>query len=136
MTRRLLVGLMAAAFTLAGCGGIGTGGAGDFGATPGGAQDIALAREKIARGQVPEPEDFVAEGLYSEHDLPLQGPAPALKYYLEQARETAKDSGVRTDIIDCLHGIYDRAIPLIGERDVAAMLEYFECNDTANGAKA
>ncbi len=34
--------------------------------------------------------------------LPLQGPAPALKYYLQQARETAKDSGIRTDIIDCL----------------------------------
>jgi 3-hydroxyisobutyrate dehydrogenase-like beta-hydroxyacid dehydrogenase len=58
--------------------------------------------------------------------LPLQGPAPALKYYLQQARETAKGSGIRTDIIDCLHGIYDRAVPLIGERDVAAMVEYFE----------
>ncbi|WP_224372407.1 vWA domain-containing protein [Hyalangium versicolor] len=80
MTRRLLVALMATAFTLAGCGGIGTdgigtGGAGDFGATPGGSQDIGLARTKIAQGQVPAPEDFVAEGLYSEHDLPLQGPA-------------------------------------------------------------
>lgn len=67
--------------------------------------------------------------------LPLQGPAPALKYYLEQARETAKGSGIKTDIIDCLHGIYDRAIPLIGERDVAAMLEYFEGKDR-NGAPA
>ena len=68
--------------------------------------------------------------------LPLQGPAPALKYYLEQARETAKGSGLKTDIIDCLHGIYDRAIPLIGERDVAAMLEYFENQNPTNGASA
>lgn len=67
--------------------------------------------------------------------LPLQGPAPALRYYLEQARATAEGSGIHTDIIDCLLGIYDRAIPLIGERDVAAMLEYFE-NQDANGAKA
>jgi 3-hydroxyisobutyrate dehydrogenase-like beta-hydroxyacid dehydrogenase len=68
--------------------------------------------------------------------LPLQGPAPALKYYLQQARETATGSGIRTDIIDCLHGIYDRAIPLIGERDVAAMLEYFESQNPTNGASA
>ena len=66
--------------------------------------------------------------------LPLQGPAPALKYYLEQARETAEGSGIQTDIIDCLLGIYERAIPQIGERDVAAMLEYFENQDAANGA--
>src|SRR4051812_5665867 len=73
MTRRLFAALMAAALTLAGCG-VSTS-AGDFGATPGGAQDIGLARKKIANGQVPEPVDFVAEGLYSEHDLPLEGAA-------------------------------------------------------------
>ncbi|MBM7119107.1 vWA domain-containing protein [Archangium primigenium] len=47
---------------------------GGFGATPGGAQDMALARRKIAEGQVPHPDDFLAEGLFSEHDLPLEGP--------------------------------------------------------------
>ena len=66
--------------------------------------------------------------------LPLQGPAPALKFYLEQARQTAEGSGIQTDIIDCLLGIYERAIPLIGARDVAAMLEYFENQGPANGA--
>jgi Ca-activated chloride channel family protein len=73
MTRRLLAPLVVAAFTLAGCSGLSTGASGDFGATPGGAQDIGLARTKVAAGQVPESEDFVAEGLYSEHDLPLEG---------------------------------------------------------------
>jgi 3-hydroxyisobutyrate dehydrogenase len=68
--------------------------------------------------------------------LPLQGPAPALKYYLQQARDTAEGSGIQTDVIDCLLGIYERAIPQIGERDVAAMLEYFEGNKAANGANA
>jgi Ca-activated chloride channel family protein len=74
MTRRLLVALLAM-LSLAGCGVPGTAvGSNDFGATPGGAQDIALARKKIAQGQIPAPEDFTAEGLYSEHDLPLVGP--------------------------------------------------------------
>ncbi|WP_375771248.1 VWA domain-containing protein [Archangium gephyra] len=73
MTRKHLAALWAA-FTLVGCGVSGAPGGG-YGATPGGAQDIALARTKIDHGQIPEPEDFVAEGLYSEHDLPLDGPA-------------------------------------------------------------
>ena len=68
--------------------------------------------------------------------LPLQGPAPALKYYLEQAREIVSGSGIKTDIIDCLSGIFDRAIPLIGDRDVAAMLEYFENQDITKGEHA
>jgi Ca-activated chloride channel family protein len=74
MTRRLLAVLVAAVFTLAGCGmPVSSSPGGDLGATPGGAQDIGLARKKIAEGQVPLQEDFVAEGLYSEHDLPLEG---------------------------------------------------------------
>ncbi len=72
MKRRLLVAL-AATFMLAGCGVVSTG-FDSLGATPGGAQDIGLARKKIANGQIPASEDFVAEGLYSEHDLPLDGP--------------------------------------------------------------
>ncbi|QRK07621.1 VWA domain-containing protein [Archangium violaceum] len=90
MTRRFLVTWLTA-LMLAGCGGSMGGGdpvggpgggappvggappAGDVGGTPGGAQDMALARRKIAVGIVPAPEDFVVEGLYSEHDLPLDG---------------------------------------------------------------
>jgi 3-hydroxyisobutyrate dehydrogenase-like beta-hydroxyacid dehydrogenase len=72
----------------------------------------------------------------SRQFLPLQGPAPALKYFLEQAHATAEGTGIKTDIIDCLQGIYDRAIPQIGERDVAALLEYFEGQGATNGANA
>lgn len=50
---------------------------GDFGATPGGVQDMGFARELIANKQVPPPEAFVVEGMFSEHDLPLAGPACA-----------------------------------------------------------
>jgi len=43
----------------------------EMGATPGGAQDISFARDRIAAGEVPHPETFTPEGLFSEHDLPL-----------------------------------------------------------------
>ncbi len=46
---------------------------GDFGATQGGVQDMGFARELIASGQVPPPEAFVVEGMFSEHDLGLSG---------------------------------------------------------------
>lgn len=42
-----------------------------LGATPGGAQDIAFFRDRVAAGEVPHPNTFTPEGLFSEHDLPL-----------------------------------------------------------------
>lgn len=48
---------------------------GKLGATPGGAQDIGLVRKWIESGQVPAPEHLTVQGLLSEHDLPLDGPA-------------------------------------------------------------
>src|SRR5690242_10654794 len=54
--------------------------AGDYlGATPGGAQDIGLARKIISDGSVPTVEDFTPEGLYSEHDLEIANAAPCGK---------------------------------------------------------
>ncbi|MBI2299620.1 MAG: VWA domain-containing protein [Armatimonadetes bacterium] len=47
--------------------------AAEFGATQGGVKDIAAARELINAGHVPPPEAFKVEGLFSEHDLPLEG---------------------------------------------------------------
>lgn len=49
------------------------GGPGEFGATPGGVKDLNSARELIKNGQVPPPEAFSVEALFSEHDLPLSG---------------------------------------------------------------
>lgn len=43
----------------------------ELGATPGGAQDIGHARDRIAAGEVPHANTFTPEGLFSEHDLPL-----------------------------------------------------------------
>lgn len=59
---------------LAACGGSADmGGLGDYGVSPGGTQDIALAHDLIEGGRIPAREHFTAEGLFSEHDLPLDG---------------------------------------------------------------
>src|SRR5690349_12913248 len=42
-----------------------------LGATPGGAKDIRFFRAGAARGEIPHPNTFTSEGLFSEHDLPL-----------------------------------------------------------------
>ncbi len=67
--------LVALVFLLGACstsGGPAAGGGGS-GATPGGVQDMAFARELIKNGRVPPPEAFTVEGMFSEHDLPLEG---------------------------------------------------------------
>ncbi|MGB1017315.1 MAG: hypothetical protein ACPG4T_24470, partial [Nannocystaceae bacterium] len=48
---------------------------GTMGATPGGPQDIGYARDRIAAGEVPHPNVFTPEGLFSEHNLPLANQA-------------------------------------------------------------
>jgi 3-hydroxyisobutyrate dehydrogenase-like beta-hydroxyacid dehydrogenase len=57
---------------------------------------------------------------------PQQGSAATLAHYLDTAKDMAADAGIATDLIDSLIDIYARAVPDIGERDVAAMLEFFE----------
>lgn len=56
-----------------------------MGATPGGAQDIGLARSTIAQGRVPSSSAFTMEGLFSEHDIPVEGPACAARLCLRTA---------------------------------------------------
>ena len=48
---------------------------GNYGVTPGGAQDIGYARDLIAQGGVPLAADIAIEGLLSEHDIAPLGPA-------------------------------------------------------------
>lgn len=49
---------------------------GELSVTPGGAQDIAFFRDRVMAGEIPHPSVFTAEGLLSEHDLPLESAAP------------------------------------------------------------
>jgi 3-hydroxyisobutyrate dehydrogenase-like beta-hydroxyacid dehydrogenase len=58
--------------------------------------------------------------------MPQQGSAPGLAHYLEGAKELADSVGAKTPLLDCLIEIYAQALPGIGERDVAAILEVFE----------
>lgn len=56
---------------LAGCSDAGLSGGADLGVSPGGSEDIGYAREIVEAGGIPAHEHFTAEGLFSEHDLPL-----------------------------------------------------------------
>lgn len=58
--------------------------------------------------------------------MPAQGSAAGLAHYLDTAKDMAVEAGIATDLLDCLIDIYARAVPNIGERDVAAILEHFE----------
>jgi len=53
---------------------VGTMGGNDLGVTPGGSQDIGYARDIIEAGGIPSEDSWSPEGLFSEHDLPLDGP--------------------------------------------------------------
>ncbi len=69
----------------------------EFGATPGGAQDISFARDRIAAGEVPHPETFTPEGLFSEHDLPLPA-APCRQTLCVTGMATAADLIAQPDV--------------------------------------
>ncbi len=45
----------------------------EMGVTAGGAQDIGYFRDQIDAGNIPHPNVFTPEGLFGEHDLPLDG---------------------------------------------------------------
>lgn len=66
--------LLASLLVLSACGGLDAAGSGDFGATPGGVKDLRLARDLIARGQIPPPAALLVEAMFAEHDLGLAGP--------------------------------------------------------------
>jgi 3-hydroxyisobutyrate dehydrogenase len=58
--------------------------------------------------------------------MPQQGSAPGLAHYLDGAKELADSVGAATPLLDSLIDIFRQALPVIGERDVAAILEVFE----------
>jgi Ca-activated chloride channel family protein len=52
------------------------GGGSNLGATPGGAQDIGYLRTVVEEGYVPLPFHLATEGLFSEHNLPIESSVP------------------------------------------------------------
>lgn len=72
-------------------------GPGGAGATQGGVQDLNLAREKVAQGTVPAVEDLLYEGLYSEHDLPIDGAGCGETLCVRAGAALAPDVSATTD---------------------------------------
>lgn len=68
--------------------------------------------------------------------MPQQGSAPGLAHYLDGAKELADSVGAKTPLLDCLIDVFAQALPVIGERDVAAILEIFEPQQTPNSRTA
>jgi Ca-activated chloride channel family protein len=55
--------------------------AGELGVTQGGAQDIGYFRDRVEAGEVPHPRTFTPEGLFSEHDLPIESRSPCHRLF-------------------------------------------------------
>lgn len=70
-------------------------GGGEAGATTGGVKDLALARAKVKQGVVPAVEDLAYEGLYAEHDLPVQG-APCQEAFCARVGTAIAADGAAT----------------------------------------
>jgi len=56
---------------------------------------------------------------------PVQGTAEGLLKHLDGFRELAVEGRVETHLVDCILNIYRSAVSVIGERDVAALVDYF-----------
>ncbi len=71
---------------------------GSLGATPGGAQDITFFRDRVAAGEVPLPEVFTPEGLFSEHDLPLAPDRPCERLLCTVVKATDAELPAQPDV--------------------------------------
>lgn len=92
--------------------------------------DTALLIKAVATGSGSSTQFGIrAPWMAERRFLPQQGSAAGLAHYLDSAKLMADEAGIATDLIDCLIGVFSRAVPTIGERDVAAMLEFFESTD-------
>jgi 3-hydroxyisobutyrate dehydrogenase-like beta-hydroxyacid dehydrogenase len=89
--------------------------------------DPALIIKAISNGSGASIEfDIRAPWMAERRFTPREGSAPGLLRYLDAAREFADEVGVATPLLDCVIEIYRKALPQIGERDVAAIIEHFE----------
>ena len=58
--------------------------------------------------------------------LPQQGSIHGLLFYLEAVRQAAAEAGLATGFIDSLTATYRQAAPVVGDRDVAALIDHFD----------
>jgi 3-hydroxyisobutyrate dehydrogenase-like beta-hydroxyacid dehydrogenase len=89
--------------------------------------DVDLMIKAIATGSGGSTQFAIRAPLMAERKfLPSMGSAPGLLHYLERAKALAGEVGASTQLLDCVIESYRKALPLVGERDVAALIELFE----------
>jgi len=67
---------------------------GGGGATPGGSQDFSYIRDLIDDGRVPQADNFLVEGIYSEYDLPIYGEDPEEPFVIRTAHGYSAEHGI------------------------------------------
>lgn len=91
--------------------------------------DVDLMIKAIANGSGGSTQFGIrAPWMAARKFLPQQGSAAGLTHYLERGKEMADEVGVDAPLLDCLLDVFHRAVPMIGERDVASIIEVFERN--------
>lgn len=100
-----LAALAALTLATAGCGMHAPSMSVQAGVTTGGAQDIGLARNQIAAGQIPRPETFVIEGLLSEHDIAIETPPCEQRFCMNTAVGWAPALDTRGDALFMVVGL-------------------------------
>jgi len=89
--------------------------------------DVELMIKAIAMGSGGSTQFAIrAPWMWQRRFLPQQGSAAGLAHYLDLAQDLGKQLDVATPLLDNLINVFERAIPAIGERDVAAIIELFE----------
>lgn len=98
--------------------------------------DVDLMIKAIANGSGGSTQFGIrAPWMAARKFMPQQGSAPGLAHYLERGKEMADEVGVDAPLLDCLIDVFHRALPAIGERDVASIIEVFERNTNPDGNK-
>jgi 3-hydroxyisobutyrate dehydrogenase-like beta-hydroxyacid dehydrogenase len=96
--------------------------------------DVDLLIKAIANGSGGSTQFGIrAPWMAQRRFLPQQGSAAGLACYLKRGKELADEVGLDAPLLDYLLDVFRRALPIIGERDVAAIIEFFEHNARPDG---
>lgn len=99
--------------------------------------DADLMIKAIANGSGSSTQFGIRAPWMAERNFtPQQGSAHGLAHYIERGKELADQVGVDAPLLDSLLDVFQRALPMIGERDVAAIIEVFERKAGPDGRSA
>jgi 3-hydroxyisobutyrate dehydrogenase-like beta-hydroxyacid dehydrogenase len=96
--------------------------------------DIDLMIKAIANGSGGSTQFGIrAPWMAQRKFLPRQSTTSSLVYYLERGKELADEVGIDALLLGYLLDVFRCALPIIGERDIAAIIEVFECGAVPDG---